>query len=150
MTTTVEDAVERAVDLVVLVWPEDELTVGVHPWMHARGHEARAQRLQDGLHAADVLLEHGAQAVEVRARAASLHLDDVQGQLVGPGDVAEVDLALVSAGHGAQQDIRHGTHRQRLGIDDHVLDLDAEGLEQAQRGSVAQIGVLRPRRSRRS
>jgi hypothetical protein len=83
--------------------------------------------------APDVLLERGAEAVKARPGPVGLQLDHVRGQLVGPGDLAhlDLDLDLVATADGAQELVRDRTHRQRLGIDDRVLDLDAMGLEQA-------------------
>jgi hypothetical protein len=82
----------------------------------------------------------GASAV---AGTVGLELDDVQHQLVRPGDLPHLDLGDDLAGLRLEQPIGGGTHVERLGVDQHVLELDAEPREQRQ-PSRAHGGPFRP------
>ena len=65
-------------------------------------------------------------------RAVGLELDQMQGELVRPAERAPIDLHLVGAGHLFEELVGNRPHREALGVDDHVLDLDAEAFEQSE------------------
>jgi hypothetical protein len=129
----IEDAIERLVDDVVLVRPEPELALWIHPRMHGRGEQGRGRRPQEPAHAADVLVKQRCQPAQRRHRAVALHLDHMQRQLVGPSDATEIHLQLVAAADLLQQLVGDRFHREGLGVHDHVLELDTDAFEQAER-----------------
>jgi hypothetical protein len=57
----------------------------------------------------------------------------MQHQLVGPGQRPHFHLGNDLTGRRGQHPVGRGQHRQRAAVHDHVLQLDADGLEQVQR-----------------
>jgi hypothetical protein len=143
-----EDAIERLVDAIVFVRPQFQLDVGIHPWVHGRGQEARAVRLEPAVHLPDMFLEHGVQPVQRGRGPVGLQLDDVAGQLVGPRQRSHLDLGFGRAGGALEEEIGNRAHGKRLRIDDHVLQLDPDPLEECE-ARATHVGC-RPRASSRS
>ncbi len=83
----------------------------------------------------DAGLERAGQAIEgVRRPVGRLQLEDVKHELVGARDLADGDLGLGLAAGGREDAVGNGRDGQVAGADDHVLQLDAESLEQSERG----------------
>ena len=140
-----EDAVVGPVDLGLGVRPQPRLAGGIHPRMHAGRHQPRAERREPGVDRAHLVLEAGRQEFERRLRAGVLELDEVEHDLVGPGVAAAPDLG--AAAGRLQQGVGDRHHRERVAVDDHVLELDAVAGEGVQGGH--DQGVTRLRASMR-
>ena len=98
-------------------------------------HEPRAERFKRRIHTPDVMLElqgRLCRPYQGRNRLGGFQLDDVGDQLVRPGNIVLLDVRCNFARYGAKQIIDHRPYVKRLGIDDHVLQLDAESLEEMQ------------------
>ncbi len=129
----IEDAVERLVDEAVIVRPNHHLAVRVHPGMHGGGQQPGPERLEEGIDAADAGVELGGKRGQRAGRLGRLQLDDVGRQLVRPGDLADLDVGDDLAGDGLEHSIGDRPHVERPGVDDHVLQLDAERFKEVQR-----------------
>ncbi len=70
------------------------------------------------------------QAVQTSHRAVGLQLDDMQGQLVGPGQRAPFHFVHLFAGRRLQHSVGDRQHIQIVVSYDHIFQFDAEGLEQ--------------------
>jgi len=128
-----EDAVEGAVDGVVLVRPQHGLPLGIHPRVRGGRHETAADGHQDVSDGGDVACERGVEAAEPARRPVGLQLDHVVDELVGPRQVALLDLGDIVAGHREENLVGGGEHVERVGVDDHVLELDPEAFEEVER-----------------
>jgi hypothetical protein len=148
-----EDAVVGAVDLVVLVRPE-AVSRGVHPGVHRRGHEAAFM----GSSSVDPRTWPGTSSARPSSDGGplGLELDDVEGELVRPRDGAAGTVGLDSATSApalpSEELVADGRHVERVAVDDHVLEFDAEGVEQAEGvgpvvGVCSVIGIRASRRS---
>jgi len=91
-----EDPVERVVDLARAMRPELDV-VRVHPRVHRGRHEPAALCVELGIRERNVRREVRVQAVERRPGAVALELDDVQRELVVPGDGAVLEFVGVLA-----------------------------------------------------
>ena len=151
VTAAVEDAVERLVDAVVLVRPELRLRLRAHPRVHRRRHQPGTERTQYPVDPLGIAVEDIGEARQVRPGTVRLQLDDVQNQLVGPGQLVDLDLGGEGAGHREQDLVGDRPDRERRAIDDHVLQLDPDAFEEAEIMSHSRVPVrLRPLSSSRS
>ena len=119
--STIEDPVVRAVYACALAGPQPRVGFGVHPVVHPRRHEAGPESAQPGIHLPYFSMKACGERLEVRRRLRVLQLHHVRNQLIGPGR-----LVLLQDAAGNRQDI------QRVALDDHVFELDAERLERLQ------------------
>jgi hypothetical protein len=129
-----EDAVVRPVDRRPGVRPQLRVGRGVHPGMHGGGHEARAEGSQRPVDAPDFGLKACDQRLERGVGAGVLDFDEVQHDLVGPGEVPVRDRRQRVPRRRAQQAVGDRHDREGLPVDDHVLQLDAVAPEGVQRG----------------
>ena len=127
-----EDAVERVVNDASAVRPELDV-VRVHPRVHRRRHEPQALAAELVIREPYVVGERLAEARERRPRPVALELDDVQRELVVPRDVAVRELVGQLAGGRLEELVGGRRHVEALAVDEHVLDLEAVGREQAER-----------------
>jgi hypothetical protein len=148
VAAAVEDAVEGGVDLLVVVRPQAHLALRVHPGVHGGRQEPRAQGCQQRVHAPQAGAEARVQVQQARRGPGGLELDHVQRELVGPVDVAVEVVRGARPGRGREQLVADRAHVQAAPIDDHVLQLDAPRLEQAQPPRVAHRTPPWPRRRR--
>ena len=125
VAAAIEDAVVGGVDLGVFVRPEPGLAARVHPGMHAGRHEACAERREACVHRAHRVLKALGERFEPRFRALAFQFQKVQHQLVRPAEAAEVQRIDHRARGVAQQCVGDRPHRERVAVDDHVLELDA-------------------------
>jgi hypothetical protein len=72
----------------------------------------------------------------------AFELADVQRELVVPRDVAILELFRGMARRGFEQLVGRGCYVERFRVDEHVFDLDAERVEQAQRLVGARLYAL--------
>ena len=139
-----EDPVERLVDDVVLVGPQVRLLRRIHPWVDAARKETAAEIAQCGIGGGHLGSEVLTESSERGRRSVGLQLQYMEDQLVGPRDLAPLELRHGLAGHRLHEPVAHRPDVQLLLVDDHVLDLDAIPVEEAQ---AAHLRV--PRASRR-
>ena len=71
VSAAVEDAVEGLVDLPAAVRPDPKLAGRIHPGVHGRGHQARAQRGEERVDPLDLSREAFGEPGQARARARS-------------------------------------------------------------------------------
>jgi hypothetical protein len=114
--------------------PCGQSSTSLHPRVHGRRHEPQTFAAELRVRERDVGREFLAQAREW-PRAVALELDDVECELVVPRDRAVLELVRQRPGRGFEQLIGGGRHIESLAVDEHVLDLDAVSIEQAERGS---------------
>jgi hypothetical protein len=155
VAAAVEDAVEGVVDLVRAVWPELEVARGVHPGMHRGRQHAGAHRRELLVHAPQLAVESVGDAPEARHGPVRLDLDHVACELVRPGERAALDLVLDRAGLGLDQAVGDRLHVEARRVDDHVLELDAEALEEREGAARLRVGLvghvrIHPRRAGRA
>ncbi len=146
MAGAIEQAIECGVHLVELMRPNTKFLLRVHPGVGAGWQEARVPRLEPLIDVRDFALELICEPDERVDRAVGLELDQMERQLVGPAHVAALDIAHDGTGLGFEQPVGNGTNDERLGIDDHVLELDPDRLEQAETGGHSLAGAT-PRSS---
>jgi hypothetical protein len=127
-----KDPVEGPVDLGVFVGPEAALPLRVHPGVGPARQETASHRDQELVGLRHRGLERFGQPLELPGGPIRLHLQHVQGQLVGPGDPVQFHFGGGLAGHGLHEAVRHRAHVQALGVHDDVLDLDPVALEEPQ------------------
>ncbi len=113
--------------------------------MHRVAHEPAPRRVELRVRERDVVGERAAEAGQAPARAVAVELEHVQRELVVPRDVAVRELFDELARDGLEQLVGGRRDVERLGVDEHVLDLDAVRVEQVQRCG-KRLGRRRDRR----
>ncbi len=101
--------------------------------MHRGRHEPHSLAAERVVREANVGGELGAQARQRAPRPVALELDDVQRELVVPGDGAVLEFVGVLAGDRLEQLVGGGRDVEALAVDDHVLDLQPKRVEETQR-----------------
>jgi hypothetical protein len=137
MSSTIEDAVERLIDHVVLMRPKARLAEGVHPGMHSPGQEGAPEGREQVPDLVHLLAEDSTGGHEIRDGTSRLDLDDVEGEFVGPRGFASLNVHVLRAPDQIQQLVRHRANVEGRSIDDHVFDLDPVAREGRIAGFVA-------------
>ncbi len=130
MSAAVEDPVKGFVDGAVIMRPEFQFPVGIHPRVHRRRQQPRVHPRKNFIDPLDVRQKLFRQPGEYGGRAVGLQLDDVQGQFVRPRDRPALDIGNDLPRLGSQHLIRDWPHIERGGIDEHVLQFHTKSREQ--------------------